>query len=211
MKNFVSIITMCLFFLHSPAIVHAQSPQKNTSANSSHNDDATVLSKALAYFSSKKYHEALILFRQLTSRYTLNARYIAFYATCCYYEWQFTAAAELYSSALPKLGGLAPHELSFYNWACAESYFNEKDYTAAIPYYIKMLGLCYSNERHDAHFKLGFCYYFLGINNIAEVHFKQAYDYYCTSDTSDTWKSRRAQLKNMINGLENSKANGHDS
>ena len=49
--------------------------------------DSELLGKAIEYFQSGKFHEALLLFDKLDNRYKLNPRFRAFLAVCYYYDW----------------------------------------------------------------------------------------------------------------------------
>ena len=40
--------------------------------------DREMLDKAIDYFASQKYHEALLLFEKLDERFRLNPRYLAY-------------------------------------------------------------------------------------------------------------------------------------
>ena len=122
--------------------------------------DAELLAKALAYFSSEKFHECLILLQPLNRRYKLNPRYRAYLAVCLYYEWEYAEAIRLFDEVIPQLQGVAPHELSLYYWMDAESYFALQQYTRALPLYERMLPLCRDNEKPDAYYRMGFCHLF---------------------------------------------------
>ena len=50
--------------------------------------DPVLLDKAVAYFNSEKYHEALLIFQQLDKRYKLNDRFRAYIGLCYYNEWE---------------------------------------------------------------------------------------------------------------------------
>lgn len=47
--------------------------------------DKEALGRALEYFQSQKYHEALLIFQRLDQSYKLNARYKAYIGLCYYY------------------------------------------------------------------------------------------------------------------------------
>lgn len=158
------------------------------------------LGMALEYFTSGKYHEALLMFEKLNGKYRLNPRYMAFMGSCYYYEWKYDKAIECFDKSLPQLSGFAPHERSFYYWASAESHFYMKRYKEAIPLYDTMLTLCYDNEKPDAFYQLGFCYYFEADNQKAHDKFVQALSLY--ESLRPEKKSRIVQLRNMIKGLE---------
>ena len=70
--------------------------------------DTEALGRALEYFQSQKYHEALLIFQRLDQSYKLNARYKAYIGLCYYYDWDYKKATEYFDTFLPKLDMLAP-------------------------------------------------------------------------------------------------------
>jgi len=188
MKRLIFII-ITLFFSLS---INAQSDEKKAASDQ--------LGKALEYFTSNKYHEALLLFEKLSGKYRLNPRYMAFMGTCYYYEWKYQEAIECFDKAIPELGNFSPHERSFYIWANAESHFNLGRYEESVPLYHNMLALCYENEKPDAYYRLGFCHYFKEDNQKAHDYFVLALSLYEKYRPEMT--ARIVQLRNMINGFE---------
>ncbi len=158
------------------------------------------LGMAIDYFSSGKYHEALLLFSRLDKQYNLNPRFHAYMGVCQYYEWNYEEACKLLSEAIPQLEGLAPHERSIYYFACAESYFNLSKYNEAIPYYEQHINVCYENEKGDALYRIAFCYMFTNNKPLALEYFTSALSYY--EKHPNNAKARIAQLRNMTKGLE---------
>lgn len=163
-------------------------------------EDKDQLGMALEYFQTGKYHEALLLFTKLERRYTLNPRYHAYMGVCHYYEWEWEEAVKKFIKYLPKLTTLAPRELGFYNYACAESLFFLGKYQDAIQYYEQMLTLCYEKERGDALFRLGFCHMQLGQPMQALEYLTDAEAYYQRFPLEEK-EARAIQLGNMIKGL----------
>ena len=86
-------------------------------------EDTEKLGMALEYFSSGKYHEALLLFQKLDKNYKLNARFRAYIGVCYYHEWDYKKAVEYLDETIPQLEALAPHERNVYYYADAESQF----------------------------------------------------------------------------------------
>lgn len=162
--------------------------------------DAERLGMALEYFSSGKYHEALLLFDKLDKKYRLNPRYMAFIGVCCYYEWDYGRAAEYLDGALPQLDGFAPHERSFYYWADAESHFNLGRYAEALPLYARMLALCYENERAEAHYRVGLCHMFLKDWRGAVDNYRLALREYGRMGNAAEHQARRSQIGHMLDG-----------
>ena len=85
--------------------------------------DTEALGRALEYFQSQKYHEALLIFQRLDQSYKLNARYKAYIGLCYYYDWDYKKATEYFDTFLPKLSMLAPEERALYYYADGESHF----------------------------------------------------------------------------------------
>lgn len=164
------------------------------------NPDRELLDKAIDYFVSRKYHEALLLFEHLDEHYTLNPRYKAYMGYCYYVEWEYDTAAESFSVSMPRLAALSPHELSVYYFAWAESLFNLSRYDEAIAVYEQHLVRCYPNERADALYRLGFIYLFRDDKPLAWEYFSAAcscYQYYQPEQ-----QARIRQLRHMALGLE---------
>ena len=82
--------------------------------------DTEALGRALEYFQSQKYHEALLIFQRLDQSYKLNARYKAYIGLCYYYDWDYKKATEYFDTFLPKLDMLAPEERALYYYAVGE-------------------------------------------------------------------------------------------
>ena len=163
--------------------------------------DTEQLGKALDYFTSKKYHECLLILQELDKHYRLNPRYKAYLGVCYYYEWDYKNAVKYLGQAIPQLVNFAPHERSFYYWAEAESYFNLQKYEQAIPSYLSMLTLCYDNEKPDAYYRLGFCYMFGEDWGNAWQCFRQALEgYECYRPVEE--QARIAQVKTMLKALD---------
>lgn len=159
--------------------------------------DAEELGKALEYFTSAKYHEALLIFQRLDKAYQLNDRFKAYIGLCYYHEWDYEAAADYLEDAIPKLEVLAPHERSVYYYTAAESNFNLKRYKKAVPYYEKTLTVCYEREKGDVYYRLGLCHMFL-------QSWKTAYDQYMNAEKTynqfrqgEDVQGRLAQIKRM--------------
>jgi tetratricopeptide repeat protein len=122
--------------------------------------DPVLLDKAVAYFNSEKYHEALLIFQQLDKRYKLNDRFRAYIGLCYYNEWEYKSATKYLDEVTPRLTMLAPHERSVYYFANAESHFQLQEYKLAIPFYEQALAVCYDNEKGEIYYRLGLCYMF---------------------------------------------------
>lgn len=159
--------------------------------------DSEDLGKALEYFTSQKYHEALLIFQRLDKAYQLNPRFKAYIGLCYYNEWDYEMAAKYLDNAIPQLDAFAPHERSVYYYTAGESHFNMKQYEKAIPYYEKAATLCYKRERPDAYYRVAMCHMFM-------EQWKQAYDNYMKAEIDYTpykaeeiVKTRLEQTKRM--------------
>lgn len=165
--------------------------------------ESEELGKALEYFSSGKYHEALILFGKLDKKFNLNPRFKAYIGVCYYYEWDYENACKYLNTALPDIENYAPHERSVYYYCNAESHFQLGKYKEAIPLYEKLLNVCFNNEKGDALYRLGFCYMFNEDWANARDYFSSAIAFYERfSEITPTLSARLQQIKNMVKGCE---------
>lgn len=163
--------------------------------------DTEALGRALEYFQSQKYHEALLIFQRLDQSYKLNARYKAYIGLCYYYDWDYKKATEYFDTFLPKLDMLAPEERALYYYADGESHFQLGNYDQAILLYQSALSLCHDRDKGDSWFRIGFCYYFLQQPALAQGCFLVAEYYYATFRNSPDLQARRQQMAHMMRGL----------
>lgn len=180
----------------------------STPALAQRGDDSEKLGMAIEYFTSGKYHEALLLFQRLDKEYKLNNRFRAYIGLCYYYEWDYKNATKYLDELLPQLEGLAPKERSVYYYADAESHFQLSQYKEAIPLYENVLLLGYERDKGDVFYRLGFCYMFNEYWQNAADNFKAAKDYYLRFRNITDLEARLAQIERMILGCE---ANGNDN
>lgn len=163
--------------------------------------DTEALGRALEYFQSQKYHEALLIFQRLDQSYKLNARYKAYIGLCYYYDWDYIKATEYFDTFLPKLSMLAPEERALYYYADGESHFQLGHYDQAILLFQSALTLCHDRDKGDSWFRIGFCYYFLQQPALAQGCFLVAEYYYATFRNSPDLQARRQQMAHMMRGL----------
>lgn len=163
--------------------------------------DTEALGRALEYFQSQKYHEALLIFQRLDQSYKLNARYKAYIGLCYYYDWDYKKATEYFDTFLPKLDMLAPEEQALYYYADGESHFQLSHYDQAIVLFQSALALCHDRDKGDSWFRIGFCYYFLQQPALAQGCFLVAEYYYATFRNSPDLQARRQQMAHMMRGL----------
>lgn len=163
--------------------------------------ESEALGKAIEYFTSGKYHEALIIFSRLDKKYDLNPRFKAYIGVCCYYEWDYENACKYINGVMPELTKYAPHERSIYYYCNAESHFQLGKYKEAIPLYEQLLNVCFDNEKGDALYRLGFCYMFSEDWANAYDYFKSAIAFYKRfSEIDATLSARIRQIENMMKG-----------
>lgn len=165
--------------------------------------DREQLGKAMEYFQTGKYHEALLLFAKLERNHKLSPRLQAYIGLCHFYEQDYKNAADRLDAVLPELNALSPQEQSIYNFQAAESHFYLEEYAKAIPYYEICAKLCHDSERADVFFHLGFCHLQLGTTAEALNIFRQSLDNYRQYGVVQEKKSRLIQLEKIIKGLEN--------
>lgn len=163
--------------------------------------DTEALGRALEYFQSQKYHEALLIFQRLDQSYKLNARYKAYIGLCYYYDWDYKKTTEYFDTFLPKLDMLAPEERALYYYADGESHFQLGHYDQAILLFQSALSLCHDRDKGDSWFRIGFCYYFLQQPALAQGCFLVAEYYYATFRNSPDLQARRQQMAHMMRGL----------
>lgn len=163
--------------------------------------DTEALGRALEYFQSQKYHEALLIFQRLDQSYKLNARYKAYIGLCYYYDWDYKKATEYFDTFLPKLDMLAPEERALYYYADGESHFQLGHYDQAIVLFQSALTLCHDRDKGDSWFRIGFCYYFLQQPAMAQGCFLVAEYYYAKFRNSPDLQARRQQMAHMMRGL----------
>lgn len=163
--------------------------------------ETEALGRALEYFQSQKYHEALLIFQRLDQSYKLNARYKAYIGLCYYYDWDYKKATEYFDTFLPKLDMLAPEERALYYYADGESHFQLSHYDQAIVLFQSALALCHDRDKGDSWFRIGFCYYFLQQPALAQGCFLVAEYYYATFRNSPDLQARRQQMAHMMRGL----------
>ena len=140
--------------------------------------DMDRLARAVEYFQSGKYHEALLLFRKLDNNYCLNPRFQAYMAVCYFYDHDYSEAARIFNETLANLQSFAPHELSVYYYCAAESNFQLKHYSESIPLFEKQSLVCHDNERGDAMLRIGMCYAFLGNVDNAQEYLSMSLAYF---------------------------------
>lgn len=193
-KRITFFLLVC--FISLPCIVHRHSgAYAAILENTSYYTDAEKLSRAVEYFQSGKYHEALIWFSKLDKKYKLNPRFQAYMGVCCYYDGEYERAIEALEPILPKLKAFAPHELAVYYYSVADSYFRLNKYIDAVPFYEKHTLLCYNNEKGDSLFRIGICYRCLGDIEIAQEYFVEALAYFRRYNDTDRLKYIERELE----------------
>lgn len=164
--------------------------------------DSERLGRAIDYFQSGKYHEAMLIFEQLNAKYKLNPRFHGYLGVCYYYDWQYEEAAATLAEVMPKLEVFAPHERAVYYFTCADAHFQTGKYEEAIPYYEKALNVCYENEKPEIYYKLAFCELRTGNKEKANQQFTEAMDYYSLYHTTPQLEARISQMHRIIDDTQ---------
>lgn len=159
--------------------------------------DKVQLEKALAYFNSEKYHEALLIFQRLDTNYKLNDRFLAYIGLCYYYEWDYDKAVAYLDEVLPRLSMLSPSEQLVYFYAVGESYFQLGNYEKASERYLVALQLAHKGERAEIYYKLAVAQMFLKAWQVAADYFSLAERAYSTYRNSEDWQARLSQIERM--------------
>ena len=163
----------------------------------SQNLNESRLARAVEYFQSGKYHEALLLFETLNKEFQLNPRFIAYLGVCYFYEKNYKDAANTFLHVLPLLENFAPHERSVYFYCAAESNYQLANYIESIGLFERQSLLCYDNECGDAFFRIGECYNFLGNIENSKEYFLQAIAYYSKFNTKDKLHKTKNEMKKL--------------
>lgn len=159
--------------------------------------DQENLLRAVEYFQSGKYHEALLLFGRLEKKFNLNPRLVAYTGVCQFYDHDYKAASNTFDSIMPKLKVFAPHELSIYYYCAAESKYQLEHFNESITLFEKQLLLCYDNEKGDALLRIGICYKQLGDIVSAQEYLIQAIKYYKKYNDKDKLTRMDREIKNI--------------
>lgn len=179
----------------------------------SQTDDKEALSKAIEYFGGQKYHEALLQFKRLNTKYKLNSRFQAYLAVCYFKEQDYENAISIFDKIMPELTPFPPQEQAVYNFSNAESHFflaqaqteqekQQAEYEKAIKFYESTILLCSNSDKGDVYFKLGFCNFFCNETDKALDCFEKAKFWYKNSSPNNEASiSRRKQIEVMVKKL----------
>lgn len=132
--------------------------------------DRETLDFAIEYFQSGKYHEALLEFKKLSGRYTLNLRFRAYIGVCYYYDADYPNATATLLPLLDSISVFEPHEQSVYVYCAAESLYHTEKYAEAIALYERYTLLCYNNEKANAYDRLAMCHKALDHEAVAQEY-----------------------------------------
>ena len=156
-KSYGNRFLACVIMMILPFIITDACPQPNTIRNG-RNSNLQQLDKAMPYFQSGKYHEALLLFEPLMHKDAIDKRTTAFLGVCYYYEGEYAHAIQCFEHIASEIDCFAPGEQSVYYFCAAESMLHMKRYQQAIPLYQKYIVLCHPNEKATAYYSMGICY-----------------------------------------------------
>lgn len=182
-----------LFIIQFPAI--------SCVAQTSSNLDKETLGRAIEYFSSQKYQEALLLFQKLENTHKLSNRFLAYKGVCEYKLDQYEKAIESLSEAVPHLKEYSPHEQAIYYYTWGECYFQLERYSKTKECFIKALELCNDNDHAEVCYRLGFSDMMLGEYENAIKWFEEAEGWYRKADNNPSNSAHREQTKRMLRAL----------
>lgn len=160
--------------------------------------DKDRLGMALEYFQSRKYHEALLLFRKLDKGYRLNPRFKAYMGVCYFYDKDYRNALKCFDESIPKLEMMAPHERSVYYYMAAQSNYMTERYADALPLYEQTLNVCYDNEKGDILFGIASCYEMLDSTDTARDFYMSARLYYTQFNNVDDRRENMAKIDSVL-------------
>lgn len=143
----ISLIILTLFFTLLPL----------SAQDSSREPDKETLGKAVEYFGSQKYQEALQPFERLDKEGKLTSRYRAYMAICLFKTGEYEKAANVLQEILPDTENYAPSERTLYIYTCGECYFQRGLYKEALTHYLNALSVCNKETRGDVCYRLGLC------------------------------------------------------
>ena len=191
-QNHRSIILL-LLVLAFPQTSYSQTKYDNIS-------DKEKLNKAVDYFQSGKYHESIILFKQLEKRFNLNYRFRAYMGVCYYYDHEYRLCDSIISSVSDKLEGCAPHERSVYYYCAAVSSLETGKLKQAINYFEKTLLLCYDNEKGNILGHIAKCYLGLDKVDVAQEYLLSAKAYINSYGGEWTMQKLEREIRSCIGG-----------
>ena len=191
-QNHRSIILL-LLVLAFPQTSYSQTKYDNIS-------DKEKLNKAVDYFQSGKYHESIILFKQLEKRFNLNYRFRAYMGVCYYYDHEYRLCDSIISYVSDKLEVFAPHERSVYYYCAAVSSLETGKLKQAINYFEKTLLLCYNNEKGNILGHIAKCYLGLDKVDVAQEYLLSAKAYINSYGGEWTMQKLEREIRSCIGG-----------
>lgn len=166
------------------------------------NDSAKdLLSKAIEYFSGKKYQEALLTFNKLGSTYKLSPRMTAYLGVCYFKTGDYENAIKVLSPVVDSLNMYAPHEQSIYYYSLGESNFQLGNYFKTVPCFEKILSICNQDDRAEVCYRLGFSQWMCAEYEEAIRWFREAEKWYKITEVNEITKAHREQGRRMLNAL----------
>lgn len=198
-----------------PIIILCLLLSQNITGQPTKEKDSEMLGIAVEYFQGGKYHEAIIAFEKLKSRYTLNPRFLAYLGMSYYKEQAYEEAVTNLELGIPELTAFSPKEQAVYIYCCAESLFKLGRYQESLRYYDMILPLVDGNDKGDVLFHSAFSHYILNGSeaitpdsaHIVTDLLTQASILYETNAKTATELqiARLKQTKNMLRGLKSAK------
>lgn len=182
-------------------IMHRAAGGSSQSNKTSLEASKEELARAIEYFGSQKYHEALLLFVKLDKKHNLSPRLKAYKGVCQFKETEYESAIQTLAPIIHELEEYPPHERAIYNYSCGESLFQLGRYTEAIPYFKKAYDVALDNDKAELCYRMGFSEMQNGNEAEAIRWFSEAEELYPRAILDDTTTAHKEQNKRMLRFL----------
>lgn len=163
--------------------------------------ETEMLGRAIEYFGSQKYQEALVTFSQLERSRTLSARMLAYKGVCYYKLEMYSDAITTLSKVAPVMKSYSPHEQAVYYYAWGESHFQLGQYFECIPCLKSAIEVSPVSDKAEIFYRLGFASTMISEYEDAIRYFGSADSLYAVSVMGKTEKAHREQGRRMLNHL----------
>lgn len=127
-------------------------------AQNAQTTDRERLGKAIEYFQTGKYHEAMLLFSYLNEHHRLSARTIAYLGVSCYYDGEYAEACKYLDQTADKISVYAPQERLVYYRCNADAHYRQEQYAEAIGMYERCCLVGDIASRQDSAYHIALCY-----------------------------------------------------
>ena len=163
--------------------------------------ETEMLGRAIEYFGSQKYQEALITFNQLEQTRRLSARMLAYKGVCYYRLEMYADAITTLSQVASSMSSYSPHEQAVYYYAWGESHFQLGHYFECIPCLKEAIGVCPMSDKAEIFYRLGFASTMISEYEDAIEYFSSADSLYEKCVMGRTEKAHREQGRRMLHHL----------